>query len=66
MSTSGLSLKATQADGFYFPSDWDPSQGSLDSFRRKQGFEHALGKDRVKNLDQGVLVVRFEMPFKVK
>ena len=67
MSTAGISLKAVQADGFYFPSDYDPKKhGSLDSFRRKQGFEHALGRGRVKNLHKGILQVRLEMPFKVQ
>ena len=36
--TSKLSLKATQADGFYFPPEYDPSNkkhGSLDAFQRK-------------------------------
>ncbi|CAD7964369.1 unnamed protein product [Amoebophrya sp. A25] len=66
MSTAGISLKATQADGFYFPPDWDPSKGSLDSYQRKKGFEHALGKNRVKNLDKGILQIRFELPFKIQ
>lgn len=66
MSTAGLSLKATQADGFYFPPDWDPKKGSLDKHQRKKGHEHALGKNRVKNLHKGILVIRFEMPFKIK
>lgn len=64
--TSGLSLKAANADSFYYPPEWTPKQGSLDSFQRKKGFEHALGKSRTKNLDKGVLVIRFEIPFKVQ
>lgn len=64
--TSGLSLKATGADTFYYPPEWDPSKGSLDSFQRKRGYEHHLGKDRVKNLDKGILKIRFEVPFHVR
>jgi len=64
--TSGLSLKATQADSFYYPPGWTPKGGSLDAFQRKKGFEHALGKSRTKNLHKGVLVIRFEIPFKVR
>lgn len=63
---AGITMKATQADGFYFPPEWDPSQGSLDAYRRRQGFEHHLGKDRVKNLHKGILQIRFEMPFKIQ
>jgi len=65
--TSGITLKATQADGFYYDPDFDPNvHKNLDNFARKRGFEHHLGKDRVKNLDRGILQVRFEMPFKIK
>eukprot|EP00397_Hematodinium_sp_SG-2012_P027258 GEMP01028630.1.p1 GENE.GEMP01028630.1~~GEMP01028630.1.p1 ORF type:complete len:294 (+),score=60.55 GEMP01028630.1:162-1043(+) len=64
--TSGLSLKATNADSFYYPPEWTPKQGTLDKFQRKKGFEHALGKSRTKNLHKGVLVIRFEIPFKVQ
>ncbi|CAD7940177.1 unnamed protein product [Amoebophrya sp. A120] len=67
MSTAGITLKATQADGFYFPPEFDPQKhGSIDKFRRAQGFEHALGKNRTKNLHKGILQIRFEIPFKVK
>jgi len=38
----------------------------LDQFQRKKGFEHHFGKSRTKNLDKGLLVIRFEMPFKVQ
>jgi coiled-coil domain-containing protein 130 len=61
-----ISLKATQADGFHYPDDWDPRQGSLDAFQRRRGFEHHFGKNRVKQLDKGILLIRFEMPFHVR
>ncbi|KAF5359166.1 hypothetical protein D9756_003171 [Leucocoprinus leucothites] len=38
----------------YYPPDYDPSQGS----------KHALG-DRARKLDQGILIVRFELPFNI-
>mmetsp|Transcript_8474 Transcript_8474/g.18347 ORF Transcript_8474/g.18347 Transcript_8474/m.18347 type:complete len:301 (+) Transcript_8474:60-962(+) len=58
-----ITLNASRADAFYYPPDWDPSKGSLDAFQRKKGFEHHLGKSRVRQLNQGILVIRFEMPF---
>ncbi|KAG6973765.1 hypothetical protein JG688_00003395 [Phytophthora aleatoria] len=55
------SLAATQADGYYYPAEWRPEHGSLNTFHGS----HPLGK-RAKNLaSDGVLVVRFEMPFNV-
>lgn len=64
--TKDISLKAACADTFYYPQDWDPSRGSLDHFQRQKGFEHHFGKYRTKNLHKGVLIIRFEMPFKVQ
>eukprot|EP00930_Biecheleria_cincta_P005300 TRINITY_DN106220_c0_g1_i1.p1 TRINITY_DN106220_c0_g1~~TRINITY_DN106220_c0_g1_i1.p1 ORF type:complete len:316 (+),score=62.32 TRINITY_DN106220_c0_g1_i1:126-1073(+) len=64
--TKDITLKAACADTFHYPQEWDPSRGSLDQFQRRKGFEHHLGKHRVKNLDRGVLLIRFEMPFKVQ
>lgn len=66
MCTKDITLKASCADAFYYPSEWDPSKGSLDSFQRKRGFEHHFGRRRTKNLHKGSLVIRFEMPFKVQ
>jgi len=66
MTHQDISLKAACADSFYYPQEWNPSRGSLDSFRRKQGFEHHLGANRVKNLSKGELLIRFELPFKVQ
>ncbi|KAG6909976.1 hypothetical protein DXG01_013976 [Tephrocybe rancida] len=44
----------------YYPPDYDPSHGSLNSYRGK----HALG-DRARKLDQGILITRFELPFNI-
>jgi coiled-coil domain-containing protein 130 len=66
MSTKGISLKAACADSFHYPNDWDPSRGDLDSHQRKKGFEHHFGKYRTKNLNKGILIVRFELPFNVQ
>ncbi|PFH34332.1 nuclear protein-like family protein [Besnoitia besnoiti] len=55
------SLEAVRADGYYYGPDYDPRQhGSLNQYRGS----HPLG-DRAKKLDVGILVIRFEMPFKV-
>ncbi|KAI3438311.1 hypothetical protein D9Q98_000745 [Chlorella vulgaris] len=55
-------LAAARADNFYFPPGWDPSKGSLNKF---QGSHGALG-DRARKLkSEGILVIRFEMPFNV-
>ncbi|BDA46914.1 Coiled-coil domain-containing protein 130 homolog [Coccomyxa sp. Obi] len=53
-------LAAARADNFYYPPEWDPSKGGLNKF---QG-QHPL-RERAKKLDQGILVIRFEMPFNV-
>ena len=66
------SLAAAQADGFYHPPDWDP--------RKKSRGEHAAGvsrkedkwkghplRERAKKLaTEGILTIRFEMPFNVR
>ncbi|KAL8447821.1 hypothetical protein Emed_004116 [Eimeria media] len=55
------SLAAARADGFYYPPSFDPeTHGTLNRF---QG-SHPLG-ERAKDIHLGILVVRFEMPFKV-
>ena len=55
------SLAAARADGFYYGPDYDPkTHGSLNSYRGS----HPLG-DRAKDIHLGILVIRFEMPFKV-
>eukprot|EP00325_Prymnesiales_sp_UTEX-LB-985_P002665 CAMPEP_0174702066 /NCGR_PEP_ID=MMETSP1094-20130205/6482_1 /TAXON_ID=156173 /ORGANISM="Chrysochromulina brevifilum, Strain UTEX LB 985" /LENGTH=410 /DNA_ID=CAMNT_0015899793 /DNA_START=147 /DNA_END=1379 /DNA_ORIENTATION=- len=63
------SLAAARADNFYHPPDWDP--------RKQSRAEHAAGpgapkwkahplRERAKKLDQGILTIRFEMPFNVR
>lgn len=53
-------LAAARADNFYYPPEWDPSQGSLNKFNG----QHAL-RERAKKIDQGILVIRFEMPYHI-
>lgn len=55
------SLAAARADGFYYGPEYDPKvHGSLNKYRGS----HPLG-DRAKDIRLGILVIRFEMPFKV-
>ncbi|GLT91746.1 hypothetical protein SLE2022_096190 [Rubroshorea leprosula] len=54
------SLAAARADNFYYPPEWDPSQGSLNKFHG----QHAL-RERARKIDQGILIIRFEMPFHI-
>lgn len=54
------SLAAARADNFYYPPEWDPSQGGLNKFHG----QHAL-RERARKIDQGILVIRFEMPFNI-
>jgi coiled-coil domain-containing protein 130 len=60
-----LSLKASNADGFYRDPDWTPADGSLDKYYGKKTGRNAHGAlgNRVKA--NGILVVRFEMPFNI-
>lgn len=44
----------------YYPPDWDPSKGSVNKLSHK----HTL-RQRAKKIDQGILVVRFELPFNI-
>ena len=46
----------------YIPPDFDPRKSS--TLNAHQGKKHALGK-RAKDIDKGVLVVRFELPFNI-
>jgi hypothetical protein len=41
-----------------YPPDWDPSKGSINAYHNS----HPL-RARARKLDQGILVVRFEMPW---
>eukprot|EP00105_Crassostrea_gigas_P023930 XP_011443995.1 PREDICTED: coiled-coil domain-containing protein 130 homolog [Crassostrea gigas] len=44
----------------YYPPDWDPSKGSVN----KHFGQHPL-RDRAKKISQGILVIRFEMPYNI-
>lgn len=65
------SLKAARADNFYHPPEWDPRSTSRAQFatrqlRQPEWKAHPL-RERAKRLaDEGVLTVRFEMPFHVR
>jgi len=64
------SLAAARADNFYHPPDWDPRKESRAAHDvRKTGGPawkaHPL-RERAKKLDEGILVIRFEMPFDVR
>jgi coiled-coil domain-containing protein 130 len=53
-------LAAARADNFYYPPEWTPEQGGLNKFHG----QHAL-RERAKKIDQGILVIRFEMPYNI-
>ncbi|KAI9482097.1 CWC16 protein [Coemansia mojavensis] len=44
----------------YYPPDWDPSYGSANSYVG----QHPL-RDRARKLNEGILIVRFELPFSI-
>eukprot|EP01104_Vermistella_antarctica_P013095 TRINITY_DN390_c0_g2_i2.p1 TRINITY_DN390_c0_g2~~TRINITY_DN390_c0_g2_i2.p1 ORF type:complete len:233 (+),score=32.80 TRINITY_DN390_c0_g2_i2:111-809(+) len=44
----------------YYPTHWDPSKGSLNTMLK----QHPL-RDRARKLDQGILIVRFELPYDI-
>lgn len=54
------SLAAARADNFYYPPEYRREHGSLNKFRGS----HPLGV-RAKRIKEGILVIRFEMPYKV-
>ncbi|PHJ18772.1 nuclear family protein [Cystoisospora suis] len=55
------SLEAVRADGYYYDPDYDPKKHkSLNAFHHS----HPLG-DRAKKISEGILIIRFEIPFKV-
>ncbi|KAF9357490.1 hypothetical protein BGX26_003621 [Mortierella sp. AD094] len=49
-----------KATNKYYPPDWDPSKGSINTFVG----QHPL-RDRARKLDQGILIVRFELPYPI-
>ncbi|XP_071693814.1 uncharacterized protein [Rutidosis leptorrhynchoides] len=53
-------LAAARADNFYYPPEWEPKKGGLNKFHG----QHAL-RERAKKIDQGILVIRFEMPYNI-
>ncbi|KAJ6429737.1 hypothetical protein OIU84_021189 [Salix udensis] len=53
-------LAAARADNFYYPPEWSPKKGGLNKFHG----QHAL-RERARKLDQGILIIRFEMPFNI-
>eukprot|EP01102_Stenamoeba_stenopodia_P001521 TRINITY_DN1130_c0_g6_i1.p1 TRINITY_DN1130_c0_g6~~TRINITY_DN1130_c0_g6_i1.p1 ORF type:complete len:339 (-),score=114.86 TRINITY_DN1130_c0_g6_i1:98-1114(-) len=50
-----------KATNKYYPPEWDPSKGSINTFRG----QHPLRERARKLKSEGILVVRFEMPFNV-
>jgi len=44
----------------YYPPEWEPKDGSINKFVG----QHPL-RERARKLDQGILIVRFEMPYNV-
>jgi len=44
----------------YYPPEWTPDQGSINTFRNS----HPL-RDRARKLGEGIMIVRFEMPFNI-
>lgn len=49
-----------KATNKYYPPDWDPSKGSAN---KRTGSHHL--RERARKLDQGILIIRFAMPFNV-
>ncbi|KAG0373520.1 hypothetical protein BGX24_011599 [Mortierella sp. AD032] len=49
-----------KATNKYYPPDWDPSKGSINTYVG----QHPL-RDRARKLDQGILIVRFELPYSI-
>ena len=65
------SLKAARADNFYHPPDWDPRHGSRAELAAARLGEpawkaHPLRERAKKLATEGILTVRFEMPFNVR
>ena len=60
------SLSAAQADGFYHPPDWDPRESSRAEHSAGPGWKSHPLRERAKKLHEGILVIRFEMPFDVR
>lgn len=54
-------LAAARADNFYYPPEFDPKKHKT---LAKFTGQHPL-RERAKKLDQGILVIRFEVPFNI-
>jgi coiled-coil domain-containing protein 130 len=50
-----------KAQNKYFPPSWDPSKGSINTFRGS----HHLRERAAKLKTEGILIIRFELPFDV-
>ncbi|KAF4356858.1 hypothetical protein F8388_019517 [Cannabis sativa] len=55
------SLAAARADNFYYPPEWTPDQ----VWFSEQVSWSACSEGKSKEIDQGILVIRFEMPFNI-
>jgi len=49
-----------KATNKYYPPDWTPQKGSINKYVG----QHPL-RDRARKLDQGILIIRFEMPYNI-
>jgi len=49
-----------KATNKYYPPDWDPSKGSINKYVGQHPY-----RDRARKLDQGILIVRFELPYNI-
>merc|ERR1712137_558606 len=49
-----------KATNKYYPPEWEPKNGSINKYRG----QHPL-RERARKLSQGILIVRFEMPYNV-
>ena len=47
-----------KAQNKYYPPEWDPSKGSINTFKGS----HPL-RDRARKLHMGILIIRFEIPY---
>ncbi|XP_041357617.1 coiled-coil domain-containing protein 130 homolog [Gigantopelta aegis] len=59
-STSSLTRAERKAVNKYYPPDWTPSKGSINQYVG----QHPL-RDRARKLGQGILVIRFELPYNI-
>jgi len=49
-----------KATNKYYPPDWTPQKGSINKYVG----QHPL-RERARKLDQGILIIRFEMPYNI-